>query len=323
MFLVGDIGGTHARVALAREEGGGFVLREARVFESARYSGLEPILEDYLARHTAGQRGVRAAAFGLPGPVLDGRVRTTNLPWEVDSRLLREQLGVPVVLLNDLAAIAHGTLVLPADRVETLQEGEPARGNRVVIAAGTGLGEAVLFRHGDELLPAASEGGHTEFGPRDEEEIELLRFLRSRHGHVSYERIVSGPGLVALHAFYRQRASGGGSPTAEPADVTRRALAGEDPAAQAALARFCSVYGAEAGNLALKVLAREGVWLAGGIAPRVLPYLRRGEFLAAFRDKGRYWELMARIPVHVVLEPAVGLLGAARAAALAAGEAGE
>ena len=323
MFLVGDIGGTHARLALARAEGEGFVLGETRIFESARYSGLEPILEEYLDRRPAVERGIRAAAFGLPGPVLEGRVRTTNLPWEVDARLLRRELGVAVALLNDLEAIAHGTLVVPADRVETLQEGEPARGNRAVIAAGTGLGEAALFRHGDALVPSASEGGHTEFGPRDEEEIDLLRFLLARHGHVSYERIVSGPGLVSLHAFYRERVAGAGPPLSDPAEVTHRALAGEDPAAVAALSLFCSVYGAEAGNLALKVLAREGVWVAGGIAPRILPFLRRGGFLDAFRDKGRYWELMARIPVHVVLEPAVGLLGAARAAALAARTSGE
>ncbi|UCF66263.1 MAG: glucokinase, partial [Acidobacteriota bacterium] len=263
----------------------------------------------------------------IPGPVIGSRVRTTNLPWEIDGNRLERSLGCPVVLLNDLEAAAHGVLTLGLEALVPLQSGQPdAAGHRAVIAAGTGLGQALLVHKPSssrggvgELVPTASEGGHTDFAPRDEEEIELWRFLRQRHGHVSYERIVSGPGLVALYEFYAARLGEGEPPWRQQTDraqaITEAAARGVSKAAHEAVERFCSVYGAEAGNLALKTLARGGVYVAGGIAPKMLSFLQSGSFIAAFRDKGRYRDLMEQIPVLVVLDEAVNLRGAAHAAA--------
>lgn len=317
MFLAGDIGGTNTRLARVRVQDGVFEVADVAVYPSASAPSLAPLLRRYLDEYPG---TIRGAGFGIAGPVTGALVRLTNLPWEIDRDVLARLLGVPVVLVNDLAAAAHGILGMPADRLLTLQPGFPMPGNRAVIAAGTGLGEGLLFWHGGTWHPSGSEGGHASFAPGDEEEIELLRFAAARFGHVSYERILSGPGIALLYEFYRARA-GLTEPPPWPAGreapfVTDAALGGTDPHAVAALSRFCSIYGAEAGNLALKVLATGGVFVAGGIAPKILPFLRRPEFLSAFLDKGRYAETLARIPVQLVLDDLVGLRGAARAAFL-------
>lgn len=319
MFLVGDIGGTSTRLALAEPGEGGFRLSRFTTDESARWPAFEPLLR---RRREECKTPLRGAAFAIAGPIVGRHVRTTNLPWVVDADALEKVVGAPVLLLNDLEAAAHGVLALPEGGATTLQAGVPGPGAQAVIAAGTGLGEALLVRAGNDFIPCASEGGHTDFGPRNDEEVELWRFCRARFGHVSYERLVSGPGLAVLYEFQRARLGARGEPCwrtgeDEAAAVTRAAREGSDPAAVAALRRFCAIFGAEAGNLALKTLATGGVHVAGGIALKILDALRQGEFLEAFRDKGRYREMMQRIPVQVILDEHLGLRGAARAARLA------
>jgi glucokinase len=317
VLLVGDIGATNTRLAAARTRGDRYELEQVAVYPSTQAASLLPLVERYLGEHAFTLEG---AAFGLPGPVEDFRVRTTNLPWEVDGRALQAALGVPVALLNDLEAAAWGLPDLRQQDLRTLQAGRPTDGHRAVIAPGTGLGEGLAIREGDRFVPVATEGSHTEFGPTCEEDVDLWRFLRRRHGHVSYERIASGPGLVALYEFHAARAGAEPEPPwrdeEDPAaEVARAAEEGRCPACRAAMSTFCRVLGAEAGNLALKALTRGGVYVAGGIAPKILGWLERGEFVEAFSDKGRYRELLASIPVHVVLDGKVGLRGAARALA--------
>ena len=317
MLLVGDIGATNTRLAAARAQDGRFELERIAVYPSREATSLLPLTERYLDEHPVTLEG---ASFGLPGPVENFRVRTTNLPWEVDGRTLQDALGVRVALLNDLEAAAWGLADLRPDDLHTLQPGEPVAGHRAVIAPGTGLGEALAVRDGDRFIPVATEGSHAEFGPAREEDVDLWRFLRRRHGHVSYERIASGPGLVALYEFHAARSGAGSAPPwrggQDPAAaIARAAEEGTCPACHAAMRTFCRVLGAEAGNLALKALTRGGVFVTGGIAPKILPWLEDGALVEGFRDKGRYRELLASIPVHVVLDGMVGMRGAARALA--------
>ncbi|MCI0411079.1 MAG: glucokinase, partial [Acidobacteria bacterium] len=323
MILAGDIGGTSTRVALFEVEGGRLVSRVQTNFASAKYPGLEAILSEFLG---ANRIQVEAACFGIAGPVRQGRVETPNLTWVVDARQLSHQLGLETVtLLNDLESTAYGIAVLGVADFAVLQDGAPIeQGSRAVIAAGTGLGEAALHWDGKLHRPFASEGGHADFAPRDELEADLLLHLRKRFGHVSYERVVSGPGLLNFYQFLRD--SGRGS---EPEWLSER-LRREDPSAVIATAaqekssdlcvlaleRFVSSYGAEAGNLALKVLATGGVYVGGGIAPKILPKLKEPVFLESIVDKGRYRKLMESIPVKVILNDRTALLGAARHAAL-------
>jgi glucokinase len=311
MVIVGDIGGTSTRLACAHRHATGVELDRVEIYDSRSAARFEDLLDLYINRY---QVAPTSAAFGFPGPVIDRQVKTTNLPWLVSGEALEQRFGVRVLLLNDLEAAAWGLDVVPEDHRVVLQAGIPTVGNRAVIAAGTGLGEAFSLRHGNGWVICASEGGHTEFGPRDDEEIDLLRFLRQRHGHVSYERIVSGPGLVQLFEFYR---AGTHFPEPwrtgedQPAAIVRAAAEQPDSPCAKALAKFCEVYGAEAGNLALKSMAAAGVYLAGGIAAKLLTSLQHSRFLEAFRDKGRYRPLMERIPVAVVTDPYLALRGAA------------
>ena len=318
LILAGDIGGTTTRLALCEVEGGAPAPRAQADFPSPKYPGLEAILAEFLQDKDA---KILSAAFGVAGPVREGRVETPNLKWVVDAASLARQIGIARVdLLNDLEATAWGTLALKDEDFEVLQAGEAQRGgNRAVIAAGTGLGEALLVPEEKGYRPLASEGGHADFAPRDELEVELLRFLTGIHGHVSYERVVSGPGLVSLYRFLRE--SGRGE---EPEWLSRK-LAEEDPAAviataalegtsplcSLALDRFVSLYGAEAGNFALKVLATGGIYLGGGIAPKILPKLREQTFIESFQAKGRYRKLLEKVPVRVILNQRTALLGAA------------
>jgi glucokinase len=320
MIVAGDVGGT--KTALALMEIDGDTLRPVReaVFPSREHGSLEELLAAFLG---AAPGSLAAACFGLPGAVLDGKVATTNLPWTVEEARLATALKVPrVKLLNDLEATAYGMLHLGPEELAPLnpKAGPRRHGHVAVVAAGTGLGEAMLCWDGRQYHPVASEGGHVDFAPRDDREIDLLRYLRQRYGHVSYERVLSGPGLFNLFCFLRD--SGAGTPTpalaeallsaADPtAVVSASGLAGKDPLAAAALDWFCELYGAEAGNLALKCVAVGGVFIGGGIAPKILPALQGGAFLRGFADKGRFRPLLESIPVQVSLNPRAGLLGAA------------
>lgn len=316
MYLVGDIGATHARLAWARTEGAGFGIEAAESYPSEAAAGLEPLIRRFLTEHAGTLDG---AAFGLPGPVQENVVRTTNIPWIVDGHALQQTLGVPVALLNDLEAAAHGTLVLPADGFVVLQEGIEKRGAKAVIAAGTGLGQAILAWDGRRWIPSPSEGGHTDFGPRDEEEVDLWRHLVRRRGRASYEMIVSGMGIEELYLFYASRLGVASPPWREGEDraaaVARAADEGSDRAASSAMERFVRIYGAEAGNLALSALALGGIFVAGGIAPRIASRMRSAVFLEAFRDKDPHRRVMEEIPVRLVTDPALALRGAAHAAA--------
>lgn len=318
MILAGDIGGTNSRLALFEMSASGPIVLAEQRLASREAPSLEAVLDAFLARHPA---ALEAAAFGVPGPVKHGRVITTNLPWVVDQAQLERHLRLArVELLNDIEAFAHGLAGLGEDDYVTLNAGAPeAQGNRAVIAAGTGLGEAGLFWDGHQHQPFATEGGHTDFSPTDELQFGLLQFLQERHGRVSWERVVSGPGLVNIHEYLRDVVRVA-VPALLPAQlvspdpaatITQAALAGACPLAQRTLDLFVLLYGAEAGNLALKVMSSGGVYLGGGVAPKILPKLQEPLFLQAFLAKGRMRRLLEAMPVRVVTRGNTGLLGAA------------
>jgi glucokinase len=314
--LAADVGGTHTRIALLRD---GERLAEHDA-ASAGSGALADILSVFLA--AAGHPPLAAACVAIAGPVIDGAVRVTNLPWEVDAAELREVLRTPRVrLLNDLEASAFGMLHLPAERFSVLQRGaRPARAGPIVVAAaGTGFGLAVLAFDGREHHPCASEAGHAGYAARTQREIALLRHLQRRHGRVSIERVVSGPGLAAIHDFLRAEAGAPEPPELRAAPdrsqaIAEAAAARRDPICGEALAIFCESYGAAVGDAALAHLALGGVWIGGGIAPKILPSLQSGGFLAAFLDKGRFRPLLETLPVAVCLAPDTALAGAGRLA---------
>ncbi len=323
MILGGDIGGTKTNLGLFDAAGGAARLVRTATFGSEDFPGLAPMLAEFLAGEA---KGIQAACFGVAGPVLDNRTETTNLAWDVDGPRVAAETGLPSVLLvNDLVATAEGLLLLQEDELATLHPGDPdPDGNRVLIAAGTGLGMSLLPRVGDVWLPVASEGGHADFAPRDEEEAELLFFLRRRlGGRVSVERVVSGPGLYNLYEYLREDGRVPGNP-----EVQQALERGDDPVpviGEAGLAERCGLcaraldlfaaaYGAAAGNLALVGTATGGVYLGGGIAPKILPKLQDGGFVRAFLDKGRFAGYVERVPVRVILNDKTAMLGAARCA---------
>ena len=310
MDIAGDIGGTHTRLALFDPSVAGPAALE--VFLSREHDGLESMIRAFLAAHPA---QVERACFGVAGPVQNGHVKTTNLAWPVDASSVAQLLGIERVgLVNDLYANAYGIADLGPDDIDTLREGDPSMGgNAAVISAGTGLGEAGLFWDRRRYHVFASEGGHTDFGPRDDDELELCAYLTRNHAHVSYERVCSGMGLVAIHDFLAHRAGIGVGRT-DASAITRAALDGSDAVCSQALDMMVRIYGAEAGNLALKLLATGGIYVGGGIAPRILPKLKEGTFLEALDAKGRFAPLLSRIPVHVILNDRTALLGAARLA---------
>jgi len=317
MILAGDVGGTKTSLALYRREARSLLRNRMATYRSREHEDFDAILRDFLS----GGGTVERACIGVAGPVESGRCRLTNLDWEVDEASLRRTLGVrEAYLINDLQATASSLPYLQESDRAVIQEGEAdPRGNMAVLAAGTGLGEGFLVGSGAGYIPLASEGGHVDFAPRDEREMRLHAFLRAKHGRVSVERVLSGPGLHDVYRFLREaegmaeepriaaEVAGGGPQHA----IVRHGLAGGAGACAEALRIFCSLYGAEAGNLALQYLATGGVYLGGGIAPAILPALRRGQFLAAFRDKGRMGNLLSRVPVVVILDPTAPLLGAA------------
>jgi len=326
VILAGDIGGTSTRLALATIEGSAVTLDVTGRYASREHPGLGEIVSDFLAHHAA---PIERACFGIAGPVRAGRVETPNLPWVIEADTLSRRLrGAPVRLLNDLEANAYGVFTLASDDFEVLNPGDPTPdGNAAILSAGTGLGEAGYHWDGHELEPFASEGGHADFAARNDLEIELFRWLVPRFGgHVSYERVLSGPGLVNVYTFLRDSGRGEEPPwlaeqmrTGDPgAAISQAALAGSSPLAVAALDLFVSILGAEAGNLALKMKATRGIYLGGGIAPKILPRLKRPGFLEAFVDKGRFRAFMEAIPVRVLLNEHTALRGAALCASLPA-----
>lgn len=321
--IAGDIGGTKTRLGLFELTDGRLQKLAESTFASAEHATLEEIVATFLAE--VGGKCERAA-FAIAGPVTGRTARTTNLPWQIDAGDLESQLDIPrVVLLNDLEAVAHGIGELAAQDFLVLNGGRPdAIGNLAVIAAGTGLGMAGLFWDGSRHRPFASEGGHADFAPTSERGAELHRFLADRFGHVSTERVLSGPGLVNIfHYLLHSAASPEPSWLIEAsqsgdaaAAIARAATARSSPLAIQALDLFAEVYGATAGNLALTLMATGGVYLGGGIAPKIADTLKEPTFLQAFLAKGRMRPLLEAMPVKVILNDRAALLGAARVAGL-------
>jgi glucokinase len=305
MILAGDNGGTKTLLALF--EPNGKVVREA-IYHCADYASFEAIIDAFAPGPVEG------ACFGVAGPVVAGIARITNLPWTMSEELLATKLGTSVKLLNDLQATALGTLVLPEESFAVLQtEAAPrVNGTIAVIAPGTGLGEAMLFHDGRRYVALPSEGGHSDWAPCSDEEIELWRFLRDRHGaHVSVERVISGNGLGDIYDFYRRGAPELAHPGDRNAAIANAALAGTDEHAVRALALFAELIGAEAGNLALRGLCTGGVVIGGGIPPRILPALKNERVIARFAAKGRFQPWLRGLGVRVSLESRAALLGAA------------
>ena len=315
-------------LALFEVHGFEVTLLQSHTCASRDFASLEAVIRGFI--NGVARLPIAAACFGVPGVVINGQATATNLPWTVDEKALQDAIPTPrVTLVNDLEAAAWGVLELPAAEIVSLQEGTRRSGHKVLIAAGTGLGEALIIAEGTRYHVVASEGGHADFAPRTARESELLDYLRREFGHVSYERVLSGPGLANIYRFLRDTRG-----LVEPqwlrdrlavgdrsAAISEIGLAGGHPLCVEALDLFASVYGAEAGNLALKAMALGGVYVGGGIAPKIRAKLTDGAFIAAFRDKGRFAPLLASIPVHLVLDPRAPLLGAALVAARATGPA--
>ena len=323
-ILAGDIGGTQTRLALARLDGRQVrVERVERVLNAGR-TGIEALLADFLARSGP----VEASCLAVAGPTDGQSAQFTNLPWKIEAAALSRRFGVPFRLINDFAAVGWGLNTLEAADVAILQAGTAVPGApRLALGAGTGLGVSLCVaqdgQHGDLYRPLASEGGHIGFAPTDAEQDRLLASLRQEHGRVSIERLLSGPGLVSLYRFCLTEAGRAGAAWTDTADAARgisqAGLARSDPEATRALRLFARIYGQAAGDLALLARAAGGVFLAGGIAPQILTVLQEGEFLAGLRTKGRFSEWMEQLPVRVVLDPDIGLKGAALAAGVASG----
>jgi glucokinase len=326
MIIAGDIGGTKTNVALFDGEGdqiGRVVVQQS--FPSRDYGSLEAILAEFVSTHRP--EVITHACFGVAGPVVEGRVEATNLVWTVSDRKLAETLGVPsVLLINDLEATAYGIEELRPEQLYTLNEGAgERRGHRALIAAGTGLGMAAIFDDGRRYHPMASEGGHTDFAPRNEQEFEMLKYLRARvGGRVSYERALSGMGLFNIYSFLRDtgyaeepdwlaREIESGDKSAA---VSRAGLAGKSELASKSLQMFVELYGAMSGNLALMLKPFGGLYVGGGIAPKIIEKLKDGTFMRNYEDKGRMSGIVRSIPVRVILDDHTALYGAAHRALL-------
>ncbi len=321
MILAGDIGGTNTRLALFKLEQDCFQAVSSAVFPSREHGSLEEIVAAFVSSQKC---HVDRASFGIAGPIKNGRCEATNLAWTIDSRQLAAELKIEkVVLINDLEANAYGIAELESKDFVVLNQGIPdAGGNAAIISAGTGLGEAGLFWDGKRHRPFACEGGHTDLAPRNELEMDLLRYLLTKFSRVSYERAVSGPGLVNIYEFLRDTGREQESPRIaeemrqqSPAQViSKAAIDGSCPLSMRALDLMISLYGAEAGNLALKILSTGGLFVGGGIAPKILPKLTGPLFMEAFVAKGRMSPLLKAMPVRIILNDKTALLGAARRA---------
>jgi glucokinase len=321
MILAADVGATNTRLGLFELSNGKLQPKLVRKFRNRDYDGLEAALRDFLG---PGEH-VDCACFGVAGPVVDGRVELTNCEWVVDRCKLMTQLGTPrVALLNDMEATGYGITELGEQDLLVINKGVPDNTSAAaLIAAGTGLGESILYGSGAVRIPLASESGHADFAPNSEVETELLHYLRARFHHVSWDRVLSGPGLLLIYEFLRD--TGRAPVQAEIAEqiragdpgaaISAAALAGSCALCSQALDVFVGIYGAETGNLALRALARGGVYIAGGIAPKIRRKIQDGSFLQAFRDKGRMRPLLESIPLYLILTEQTALLGAAAFAA--------
>jgi glucokinase len=325
MILAGDIGGTKCKLALFEPPvtaGARPRLMTDRRFASRDYGHLEDVVEEFCVNHKG---KITAAGFGVAGPVIGNQVRATNLPWLVDGPGLARILGIRhTSLLNDLEATGYGLRLLEPGEMDSLNPGQAdPTANQALIAAGTGLGEAILFYRDGRRFVAGTEGGHTDFAPRTEEEIGLLRFLKQRQPNVSWENVLSGSAFRAIHEFLAPsvRHSSFDDPSADSApEISQLGETGKCPVCAKALDLWVAMYGAEAGNLALKTLARGGVFVAGGIAVKLRDRMRNGRFLRAFCDKSRFSDMLKRIPVYLVLNQDAPVLGAASVAAEQAGK---
>ena len=322
MILAGDVGGTSTRLGFFTIEDLRLNLVLEKGYPSRQHKSLDEIVVEFVSHH---KLAIEYACFGIAGPVQHGRVETPNLPWVVDQKTVANKLQIESAwLINDLLANTYGILMLKGKDFAVLNAGSPdAVGNSAVISAGTGLGEAGAYWDGKQYHPFACEGGHADFSPRNELEIDLLRYLFKTFGHASWERVVSGPGLHNIFDFLRDTGRGEAPDwlTAEmkekdpSAVISQAALEGKSELCVQALDLFISCFGAEAGNLALKFLATGGVFIGGGIAPKIIQKLSRSTFMDAFADKGRFKHLLQDIPVRVILNDKTALLGAARCAA--------
>ncbi len=324
-ILAGDIGGTKTLLQIAESKGGRCrAMREQR-FDSASYDSLSSIIGEFLKQEE--RKNIGAACFGIAGPVKETTrgqsVKVTNLPWEIHGRDLKRRFKFPQIrLINDFQAVGYGIEGLGNKGCVVLQKGEPVKqGPRAVIGAGTGLGQGILIWNKDHYEPIPTEGGHASFGPTDELQAELARYLLRTTGHTSYELILSGQGLVRLYTFLKERGEPESPAIAKAmqvedpaAAITRAAMEQQDALANKALDLFVSIYGVQAGNLALTAGAIGGVYVAGGIAPKIISKFTSGSFMASFRNKGNMSRYVAAVPVRVIMNPEVGLLGAALAA---------
>ena len=298
MYLAGDIGGTKTHLALY--EDGGQMIREQK-FKSQSYPNLVNIIEEFKPT------GVTKACFGIAGPIKNNQCIATNLPWIVDAKNIPFKL---VKLINDLEANAYGICELKEDEFFVLNEGDVVEGNKALISAGTGLGEAGIYYDGKHYHPFPCEGGHCDFAPRNELEITFLQYLFKKFGHASYERLLSGPGLLNIYDFLVEVKGMKQDVERDPKAISEKALSGDSATCTEALRFFIDLYGAEAGNTVLKFLALGGVFIGGGIAPKILPLLKKGGFMKAFCEKGRFEKMMKGIPVKVILNDNTALLGA-------------
>ncbi len=323
MILAGDVGGTNTRLAFFDFHGAQFQRISERTYPSREHGSLDDIVADFVASQ---KMHADAAGIGIAGPVRDGVSHATNLPWIVDARRISQRTSIPsVVLLNDLEANGYGIATLAPSDFAVLQEGTAgASGNAVIVSPGTGLGEGVLYWDGKQFWPLPSEGGHASFAPEDELQDDLLRYLRAQFGHVSWERVASGPGLFNIYKFLRDTGREkeppwlaqqlkGDDPSPE---ISRAAMEGKSPLCEMALDLFVMLLASECGNMALKLLATGGVFLGGGIPPKILPKLRATEFLKAFANKGRFRSVLESIPIRVILNEYTALRGAARRASM-------
>jgi glucokinase len=318
MILSADIGGTKVNIALYEQLNNSIKLYSEAQYQSKEYPTLEQIIKHFQTKHP--KVAIQKACFAIAGPVINQTCNTTNLPWSISTKKLQDILGIKdIVLINDLEATAYGMLYLEQKDFHILQNTQQKDGNKAIIAAGTGLGEAMLFFDGKDYHPIACEGGHTDFAPQDELQDELLVFLREKFpDHVSYERVVSGDGISLLYHFlceHHKKIPHFSVAKSDPSIdtnsiITKLALNNDDPIASKTLELFVKIYAAEAGNLALKSMSLGGVYIGGGIAPKIIPFIEK-YFLESFLAKGRFRDLLATMQVCIALEPKTALLGAA------------
>ncbi len=306
MILAGDIGGTHTRIALFE---GKEKIKEVK-YKSKNYQNLIQIVLEFLQK----EKKVDIAVFGIAGPIRNGKCKTTNLPWIVDAKEIQDRAKITQVhLINDLMANAYGIRAIKDEEFYVLNKGNSQnKGNAALISAGTGLGEAGIYWDGKEFHPFACEGGHADFAPKNELEWQLFKYLQVIFGHVSYERVLSGPGIENIYRFFvetqKENPIQGDFPDLSRV-ISQKAIEKSSEVAQKTLKLFLSIYAAEAGNVALKFLALSGVYIGGGIAPTLLPLLKAEEFMKSFADKGRFQELLLSISVKVILNEDTALLG--------------